>query len=197
MKGASMRLILTFTLLLFTASAVLAQVPKPSPSPTPEGSTKLEKFQARAGSVLIKGYTVVGNLSGTGGSVTVKSMELTDAQSGRKEQGIVITVEGSGRYDHPYNSFIDSDEIDSLIKGIDYIAKTDKTVTQQTNFEARYQTRGDFNITTFNSSRDNNISVAISSGRIGGESVYLQLEQLEKLKELILMAKGKLEGPKP
>ncbi len=194
-----MRLTLTLAVVLFAACAASAQAARPAatpaPTPTPAEGTKLERFQARTGAVIVKGYSDLGKLSGTGGTVEVTGMEFTDAQSGVKAQGVIIAVAGSGRYDRPVNSYIDYDEIDSLIKGIDYVSKIDKTVTRLDNFEAAYRTRGDFSITVFNDS-GGKISVAVTSRRIGGESVYLKLEDLSTFRELILMAKGKLDSAK-
>jgi hypothetical protein len=48
--------------------------------------TQLEQFQAKTGSVLIKGYTQIGGLSGKfGTSINVIAMEFTDAASGAKD----------------------------------------------------------------------------------------------------------------
>lgn len=189
-----MRHLAALTLLLLMALTASAQTPKAAPSP--EETTKLEKFQARTGAVIIKGYSTVGTLRGsTGGAAEVMSMEFTDAQSARKEKGVLIEVTESGRLERSGRSYVDYDEIDSLIQGIDYIAKVQPSVTTQTNFEAKYRTRGDLSITTFNDSKGN-ISVAVSSGRIGEVSIYLELSDLPKFRDLIVQAKAKLEGPR-
>lgn len=170
---------------------ICAQTPKPSPDVP---NTKLETFQARSGVVVIKGFTRVGRLRGIGGSVEVLSMQFTDAQTARKEQGIVIEVSESGRLERSDRSFIDYDEIDSLLKGIEYVGKIDKSVTPMTNFEAKYATKGDFSIIVFNDSEG--IQVAITSGRIGRVSVYLKLANLEEFKALLTTAKGQLDAVK-
>jgi hypothetical protein len=193
LKGESMRIALTLALLLLASYAISAQTPKPSPAP--EEGTKLEKFQARTGAVIIKGYTRVGFVTGTGGRASVLSMEFTDAQSSRKEKGIVIEVTESGRLERSNRSYIDYDEIDSLVQGIDYIGKIQGSVTTQANFEASYKTRGDFSVTTFNTS-SGDLNVAVTSGRIGQASVYLELGDLPKFRDLIVQAKAKLEGPR-
>jgi hypothetical protein len=72
-----MRLILTLAFVLFTACEASAQAPKPTPAPTPAEGTKLEKFQARTGAVIVKGYSVIGQLTGTGGTVDSASLNPT------------------------------------------------------------------------------------------------------------------------
>jgi hypothetical protein len=111
-----MHLILIACLLLVSAIGASSQTPKPTPSG--EETTKLEKFQGRTGAVIIKGFTRMGLMTGTGGSVEVSSMEFTDAQTGRKEQGVLIEIKESGRLSRSGRSYIDYDEIDSLLKGI-------------------------------------------------------------------------------
>lgn len=187
-----MRLFLMCSFLLVASVGVCAQATKPAS--TGEEPTKLEKFQAKTGMVLIKGYSRIGTMSGAGGSVEVSSMELTDAQTSRKEQGVLIEVTESGRLGRSDRSYIDADEIDSLLRGIDYIAKVQPSATRQSNFEATYRTRGEFSITTFNESKGD-ISVSISSGRIGRTSMFLPISDLPRFRELIVQAKSRLDGP--
>lgn len=188
-----MRLTLLISISLLLTISAAAQAPKPSPSP--EETTKLEKFQSRTGSVIIKNFSRTGSLRGIGGTLNVLSMDFTDAQSGTKVQGMVIEIKESGRLERSDRSFIDNDEIDGLLKGIDYISKVQAPTTKQDLFEAKYRTRGDFTVTTFNSSdASEGVQVALTIGRFNQVSVYLKLSELSTFRELILMAKGKLEA---
>lgn len=157
-----------------------------------ESSTKLETFQAKTGAVIVKGYKEVGSLSGLGGTVTVTSWEFLDAQSGRKEHGIGIEVKESGRLEREERSFIDYDEIDSLIKGLDYISKIDASVSKLGNFEAEYKTRGEFSVTTFGS--DRGIRAAISAGRLSHINVFIDLDKLPAFRKLVTDAKADLDS---
>jgi hypothetical protein len=183
-------LLAALTLLFLTPT--FGQQPKPTPTDTP---TKLETFQAKTGAVIVKGFTKIGTIRGVGGSVTIISMEFTDAQSGRKEQGIVIEVKESDRLARESRSFIDADEIDSLLKGIEYISKIDPSVMKLASFEAIYRTKGDFSITTFNDS-SGAVSAAISSGRIGRSDMFIPLAELTAFKGLIVEAQTKLAAVK-
>jgi hypothetical protein len=187
MRRSNVAALIALVLLLCSTSA-FAQQAKPTPTDTP---TKLETFQAKTGAVIIKGYTRIGTVRGTGGSATVISMEFTDAQTGRKEQGIVIEVKESDRLARENRSFIDADEIDSLLKGIEYISKIGSTVTKLASFEAIYRTKGEFSITTFSDS-SGSISAAISSGRIGRSDMFIPLSELAAFKGLIIEAQAKL-----
>lgn len=178
-----------FLLALPLAHALSAQNPKDDPP-----KTQLEAFAAETGAVIIKGYTDIGKVSGLG-SIEVDCREITNAQSGNQTFGMVVKVTQSGRIERENSSFIDFDEIASLITGLDYIAKIEPDVTTLDNFEATYTTRGDFSITVFNNSQGK-LSVAVGSGRVGKARAYLNLQQLAQLRSLIVDAKEKIESIK-
>lgn len=175
-------------ILAFTAAAS-AQTTAANSKDQPK--TQIEAFAAETGAVIIKGYSDLGRVAGMG-SVEVDCREFTNASSGKKSYGMVIKVAESGRLERDDSSFIDYDEIQSLIAGIDYISKIKPDVTKLENFEATYTTRGDFAVTVFNDSRGK-LSIAVSSGRIGRVSAYLTIEQLAQLRALIVSAKAKIE----
>lgn len=153
--------------------------------------TKLEAFQSRTGVVLIQGYSSIGFLQGTyGGHVEVHAREYRDGSNPKVpiSTGISITVkEDSGRTN---TSYVDIDEIESLVQGIEYISKATKEVTSLDFFEARYSTKGELRVTVFNDSKET--MALISSGTIGQTHVSLKLAQTDKLRDLILAAKAKL-----
>lgn len=156
--------------------------------------TKLEAFEAKTGSVLIKGIQEIGSVA-YNGSVIVSCREFTDAATGNKQYGIAIEVNESGTMARSNATLIDYDEIDSLLKGIDYITKVDKSATTLSSFEAIYKTRGDFQVTTF-SKKGGEIGVAVQSGSIRTATAYLKVSHLSKVRELIENAKAKLDEAK-
>lgn len=159
-------------------------------APTPK--TKLEAFEAQVGSVIIRGFSTIGSVSGEyGTSVTVESREYTNATSGKKEYGVVIEVREGGRLERESSSHIDYDEIDSLVRGIDYVAKITPDVTRMENFQADYRTKGDLRISTY--STDGAVQAGVASGTIGGASAFLSLANLVQLRELLVQAKSKIE----
>lgn len=156
--------------------------------------TKLEEFQAQTGTVVIKGYSEIGRVSAIG-SVEVSAMEFTDATSGRKQSGVLIEIKESGRLPNTGRSFIDIDEVDALLKGLDYISKATSDVTKLGMFEATYKTKGYFNATTFSSS-SGKIDAALKSGSVRPANAFLSLQQLSELRSLIVKAQQKLDSVK-
>jgi len=159
----------------------------------PEPKTKLEAFSARTGTVIIRGFENIGSIHGLYGTkITIDSKEFIHVSSGTKEYGITIEVTRGERED---TSYIDYDEINSLIKGITYISKVNKSATKFSDFQADYKTKGDFEISIFNSSGDE-IMVAVSSGYIGKVTAYYELPALSEITALIAKAKNKIDSVK-
>lgn len=176
---------------VFSTFGVQSQQQKQTVSTQP--TTKMEEFSARTGVVVIRGYSRVGYVVVSQGSVTVEAREFRDASNPNTPQyGLSIEVAENGQLERKNMSYVDYDEIESLVKGIDYVAKIDKTVTPMNEFEAEYRTKADFAVTTFN--RGNKIDVSVESGRIGKTQVFLNLAQLSQLRTLILSAKTIIES---
>lgn len=174
-----------------TSGSVFAQI---KPAEAGQLKTKLEAFQAKSGVVIIKGFSRMGSVSGRfGGIAEVQSMELRDAGSPLRITGAVVTIREGGRLERESRSFIDYDEIDSLIKGLDYVARADSTVTKLSSFEANYSTKGDLMISVF-SQQTGELGAAISSGSIGTVRVFFTLDDLSKIRGLLVEAKAKLDG---
>jgi hypothetical protein len=158
----------------------------------PQAKTKLEQFSAKTGVVLIRGFHKIGSAQGLyNTSVNIEAKEFTNVTDGTKQYGITIEAfKENGKYDKQHTSFIDYDEIDSLVKGIDYITKVKSDITKLEDFQADYKTKGDLKISTFSSGEK--VMSAVTSGNISGVGAYFNIEDLAKVKDLILKAKTKI-----
>jgi hypothetical protein len=179
----------SFVTLSFSIGAAQERTEQSSPP-----ATKLEAFQARTGVVLIRGFTTTGTIVALYGAlVRVDAREFRDASNSTSHaSGVSIEVKDGGRLERENTSFVDADEIDSLLKGIDYIMKIGKDITKHENFEADYRTRGELRITVFSKRGTNDISAAIVSGRIGPTRAFMDLTHLEEFRRLVVAAKAKL-----
>jgi hypothetical protein len=121
-------------------------------APTKVPATKLEAFQSRTGVIVIRGYSTVGTIRAMGREVSVDAREFRDGSNPNSPNatGISITIKETGGLERENTSYIDSDEIDSLVRGIEYISKVGKDVTKLDSFEVDYRTKGDLRITVFN-----------------------------------------------
>jgi hypothetical protein len=170
-------------------------MPAQQAKPTEPSQTKIELFQAKTGSVLIKNFSEIGSLRGLGGTATVTSWEFIDAQTGKKAYGLSVEVKESSRLEREERAFIDYDEIDSLLKGLDYINTIDKSITKLKNFQADYRTTGDLRVSSFSGTSDAEYSVAV--GRVGRVSVFYKADAFAAFRKLIVDAKAALDAIKP
>lgn len=155
-------------------------------------STKLEAFQARTGTVIIRGYSTAGSIRGLGANVSVDARVFKDASDLQKPvTGISVSIKETTRLERESISFIDSEEIQSLLDGIDYISKASSEITPLEKFEVEFRTNGDFRVIVFNDSKGE-MSVALSSGRVGRTTSYLKVSDLAEFKKLILAAQAKI-----
>lgn len=188
MRKALLAVLLSIPFVAFAQEQ--AEISKPLPG------TKLEAFSARTGIVLVKSFTTLGTVNGMG-SVSIDVREFRDASNPKSAQyGVAFEVKESGRLERENTSFIDEDEIDSLIRGLSYISKIDRSVTTFSNFEAHYKTKGDLTLVVF-SGRGGEISLALSSGRIGKTTAFLKLADVEQIRSLLGEAKKAIASAKP
>jgi hypothetical protein len=87
---------------------------------------------------------------------------------------------------------IDYDEIDPLVRAFDTMAKTDESVTRLTNFEAHYRTHADFEIIVFRQTAGG-VAAAFEGGYFDRTRVLLTLEELTRLRWMVVQAKERLE----
>lgn len=157
-----------------------------------EPRTKLEAIDGQYEKVLIKGFTQVAAFNARGGDVRVDAVELKEAGSSTRALGIVVAVREAGERPRDNRSFVDYEQIEFLIKAIESIARVNETVTKLTGFEARYRTPGDLELNVFRQSRSGT-AAALTSGICEKTMVLLTLDELERLKGIILEAKARLD----
>lgn len=102
--------------------------------------------------------------------------------------GVVIEVVGDGRH----TSFVDYDELDPLVAGMDFAMKADHSLTPLKDFRVEYATRGGLRAVT-------NTSLADKKGAMSGVilteqgGAILTMAQLAEVRELLVKAKGVLD----
>ena len=185
------RFTLLFILFAASAACVTAQTNAPAPLPF-DPLTKLEALDTQVGSVLLKNYTYVGSVSGfTGGIVMVTSYEFVDQQTGRKEYGIGVELKETGRTEREARTYVDYDEIDALVRAMDYIIKIERSTSME-NFEAQYRSRGELSVTTF--LRPNGaLGAEIGIGIYRRASINVSTGKLADFRKLIADAKTTLD----
>ncbi len=181
-----------FALILMTVPATAQSVAERSQIDNAP-KTQLEVFNESSGAVIIKEYTETGIIRSTG-TVAVTAVIFRNAGTGAESKGLIIeTKQPTGYSTRDARSFIDYDEIDGMLSGIDYIAATDLSIAKLANFEASFRSRGNVKIVVFNQTTGKN-AVAIEVGSVS-VSAFLKIEELAKFRELIVAAKNILDNP--
>ena len=186
------RTLLCLPLLLLFAAPGMAQEPQPSPE---EFITRLESLMSETGAVIVKGYTRVGSMSGSRGVAYFTAWEVTEARTGRREQGVGVEISDTTPNRRDFfeeRAYIDYDELDPLIRGIDYIMKLDDKATRLARYEAQYQTRGGLVLVSFNT--PNGYTTAISTGGGRRPRFILRPTGLAEFRTLLESAKDALDA---
>jgi hypothetical protein len=144
----------------------------------------------------------IGAIAGRNGTAEVLAVELKDANESTKATGISIQLtSSSGESQNEIQSFMDYEEIDLLIRGLDAVARTDDRVTKMPYFSATYRTRDDFGIVVFKQTRTG-IAVRLEGSSLNGNggidrvTLFITLDDLQKLRGIILEAKQRLDEMK-
>ena len=185
-------------LFTFLCSGLIYAQDKPNTPATPEAKTKIEQFISKKGRVLIKTFEDVFEIpkyysdgdKGSGSRGDVAVWEITDASSKSKIHGVKISL-------NVYNSnfavigqrsvFLDADEIESVIKGIDYLRSYDGGDTKYEDWQVDFKSKAGFQISAFNTSKGT--QYAVEAGRV--THIFPRVE-IEGLKEAFTKAKGLL-----
>ncbi len=168
------------------------RVPPPRDPQFYEPRNKLEEFEGRIGTILIKGRTYVATLRGQNGTARVEATEIRDSNNSTRVAGVVITMVADGGPPGEIRALIDYDEIDPLVKAFDAIAKSDDSITKLTHFEARYRTKGDFEILVFKQV-SGGVAAAVEGGFFDRSRLLMTLDDFTRLRWMIAQAKDRLD----
>ena len=193
-------LILLVLIVAASFSSVFAQrrwerVPPPRDPQFYISRNNLEEFESRMETILIKGRTYVATLRAQNGHARVEATEIRDASNSTSVQGVVITIVADGGPPGEIRALIDYDEIDSLIKAFDTIAKSGDSITRLTHFETRYRTKADFEIMVFKQV-SGGVAAAVEGGFFDRSRLLMTLDDFVKLRWMIVQAKEKLDDTK-
>jgi hypothetical protein len=115
--------------------------------------------------------------------------------SSSRTTGIVVSLTStrdSADQTREDRAFIDYEEIDGLIAGIDAVSRVNESMTKLAGFEARYRTLGDLEVGVFRQTRTGT-AVVLASGICDQVTVNMSLDDLVKFRQMILEAKSKLD----
>lgn len=155
---------------------------------------KLEEFESRNSTLLVKGRTWVATLRAQTGAARVEATEIRDVGGRARALGVTVTLNASNPPGEA-RCLIDYEEIDALVQAFDVMAKADDSITKMSHFEAHYRTLSDFEIIVFKQT-SGGIAAAIEGGFYDRTRVLLTLDEFTKLRWMIVQAKEKVDEAK-
>ncbi len=195
--------LLLIVIIASVAAATPAQrrwqrLPAPRDPQFYEPRNKLEDYDGRMTTLLIKGRTWVGTLRVQNGSARIEAIEIRDTRDSSRASGVMITIIPGevGAANEEIRSLIDYDEIDKLISVLDTMSKAEEHVTKLVNFEERYRTSGDFEAIVYKQITGAGAAAAIEAGFFERVRLLMAVEDLTKLRWFIAQAKDKLDEAK-
>lgn len=167
-------------------------------------ATKMEGFRLKAGTVLIAGFTTTGTVS----DVTVRAEEFRGSSEYLSARGLVVEVKGGYRSEV---AFVDEEEVDELLHGIDALLAVTVNPTPFENFVMSYSTLGELTLRASNKVCDSKdqptpgwcegdrrkIRFLVTAGRVTTASAALSRKDIQDLRSYVDSARAILAGNKP
>jgi hypothetical protein len=144
-----------------------------------QAPTNPQSFTTLTGNVLIEAYSYIGSVSDV--SVSVGENRIGSPNS-PIDKNVRLTIRDGAP------APISLEEIDSTIKGIEYIAKVDKSITDFNGITATYTTKRGLRFEVYYFANKKIMLAGISGG--GRASAPMNLNQLEQVRQLIETAKA-------
>jgi hypothetical protein len=151
----------------------------------------LETFEATTGVVMIRSTDELGFVAGKTGSVSVRCREAREVGGGRRAYGALVTVTASDNVED--TTVVDYDELDAVIRAMDYTGKVDWSVTPLSHFEAAYITRSGLKVATYSSRRSGTVEAFALSNRQMRCRSNLTTAQFSQLRVLLEQTKARIE----
>src|ERR1043165_558019 len=143
--------------------------------------TEIGVFEARTGSIIIKGFEPMGTVVAGATTVFVGCKESIDVGTGKTVYGIVVAL-GTTPADRD-RTFVDYDELDSLLNSISYFIKIDYDITTLSSFEATYSTKACLRLIAHSIRREGTVQCFIQYD--DNQRIPLSSIQMKQLYELI------------
>jgi hypothetical protein len=153
--------------------------------------TYFEAYNAVADAPLFKGMSVIGTLNNQiSYPIEIRVEVLTNLLSSNIVYAVSLRTRISAKQlDLDY---IDYDELDGLIRGIQFISQSDHSQTPMDNFEAAYRTRCGMSVLKV--SNGNKLTILMKSGDINGARNQMASFVLDDFGRYLTAAKAKIDA---
>jgi len=179
-----------FCLLFIVASGLCTLAARAQITNLP--STELETFEAQTGTVMVKGAGQIGSLAVDAVNIQVISKESLKVSTGHRQYGMAVEADANNQ--QVWKKLVDYDEMDSLLSGLNYLARIDYKVTAQPTFVASYVTRSGLRVGAFTSQRRGVIQYFLQDYSITSPRILITSAQLTEFQDLVEETKKDLDA---
>jgi hypothetical protein len=153
--------------------------------------TYFEAYNAVADAPLLKGNSVIGTLNNQiNYPVEIRAEALTNLLSSNVVYAVSLRTRIAAKQLEV--DYVDYDELDGLIRGIQFVSQTDHSQIPMDNFEAAYRTRCGMSILKV--SNGNKVTIVLKSGDTLGARNQMASFVLDDLGRYLTAAKAKLDA---
>ncbi|MGA2029328.1 MAG: hypothetical protein ABSG87_04560 [Verrucomicrobiota bacterium] len=153
--------------------------------------TEIESFELQTGTVIVKGLGEIGSVTTSTSVVSVRCKESIDENSGIKEYGIGVALTSNQLHGF---LVVDYDELDSLIRGLDFLGKITYDATALPSFDATFTTKSGLLIAAHSEQRQGAIQTFLQFADT--PRIPLTSVQFSQFQNLIGQAKTSLDALK-
>lgn len=152
----------------------------------------IERFENQTNFLVVKGFGSGGELRLESGTLGVRLKDSYNPDFAQRMQAIVITYSAG---EHRERATIDYDEIETLLRGLDYLRSVNYDSTGLPGFEAAIQTRDGFRAIAFGSHRQSSVEHSIQFDDCA--RIALNSDQFVQLRNIIAQARTTLDQLRP
>ncbi len=176
---------LSFILIALCAALPLALHAQDS---TNAPATEIENFELQTDAVIVKGVGDIGTLDTPAGTVFVRYKESDNITSGQKQYAIAVGLSSNQARGV---LFVDYDELDALVRGLEYLSKVTYDITTMPSFDAIFSTRSGLRAAAYSEQRQASIRLYLQFD--GAARIPLTPYQFSQFETLINQAKAAID----
>ena len=154
--------------------------------------TEIGLFENRTSVVIVKGFGQIGSVVAEAADISVRCKETADISIGQKAYGLAIQITGNGF--QAERIYVDEDEIDALLSGINYLIKINYDVTALPGFEASYTSKGGLQVSANSIRKEGGVRFSLQGNY--SPQIPLSSVQMTQLYNLITQARKNLDAGK-
>lgn len=152
-----------------------------------KSATKIEAIQSRVGSVIKKEFIPIGKFQ----NVTIEALKVTDVASGKVVKGIKFSMYSGGAFtvSGKFESFLDEEEIDPVVKFFTYVKGFTETTENYTEYDLPTE---DLSVFAYTGNKKWTCGLQLDKYKSASIASF-NVKDVDDLLAYIDMAKGKLQ----